>query len=562
MLVKALAAALVALVALVPAAAPATLEGPSLAATGRWLAPFDGEVPAVSMSVLPDGRVLYWDGVEVEGEQDLDFTFFLTYPHRAESRVWDPATGLVTTPNDSTGAGSDLFCAGHAILPDGRVLAAGGTDWTSIPQAGAWDILYGSYDARVFNPATNDWERVADMGHGRWYPSVLTLPSGDALAASGIATLTSPDTMQRAYEVYDAEADDWSDAGERLLPMYPRLIPVPSGPLKGELFYTTAGALWGPFGAHPMEAQWSVQQAYDPATGETRFLTPSAFGARQHAASVLLMLDPAQGHRARVLTFGGTLQRSAAAVPFAEVADLGGEGGLPVSNRVVAPMAEGRWHLNGVLLPDGGVLAVGGGRYDNVIFHGQPNLPVLTTERYDPATGTWATLATMGVPRMYHSTAVLLPDGRVLAGGHVPLPVPLKAARDNEALSGTPFSQAQVQERRLELFEPPYLFRGPRPVLAQAPSEVAYGETFAVTLGGAAADVTSAVLIRLGSTTHSYDSGQRGIGLALGGASGSQLTLAAPPDADVAPPGHYMLFVGTGSGDTYVPSVARIVRLA
>jgi hypothetical protein len=536
--------------AVLPTSAPG--EGP--AALGRWdPLIIEGEVPAVSMAVLPDGRVLYWDGVEVahdHGDGDLmdDATFFLSHPHDADSRVLDlsGAAPQVITPLNSNGGSSDLFCAGHVILPDGRVLAVGGTDWTTIPEAGGWDILYGTPDARVFDPEITGWVDAPEMDHGRWYPSVITLPDGHALVASGIETLTNPMTLQTALERYDAEAEAWSSAGDRLLPMYPRLEVVPSGPLAGQVFYSTVGAMWGPFGWHPLEASWSLQQAYDPQTQQWRDLGPSLFGARQHGVSVMLPLDPADGYHAQVLTFGGSLQRSVLATPLAEIADLSTD---PPTNRLAAPMNEPRWHHNGVLLPDGNVLAVGGGLYDNVVIHGQPNVPVMSAELYDPTADTWTTLAEMQVPRMYHSTAALLPDGRVIVGGHVPLPVPFSAAREHVP------TQDQIVETRLEIFEPPYLHRGDRPVIQDAPAGVGYGDSFQVQVSDAAA-IESVVLIRPGTTTHAYDSGQRMVHLDFTSSSAGTLNVVAPPDAAVAPPGPYMLFVNKHTEDGPVPSVS------
>lgn len=534
-------------------------DGDDPSVTGRWLTPFDGEVPAVSMALLHDNSILYWSGVEAAHEHDEDMTFFLSHPHDAQWRVLDLDTMTVSEPGGDTG--SDLFCAGHTILPDGRVLAAGGTDYTTIPEAGQWDVLYGTPDARIYDPATRTWELTTPMDDGRWYPTVMTLSDGRALAASGIETLTQPMTMQTSLETFEAASEDWSPAGERLLPMYPRLLEVPRGPLEGKVFYSTLSTLWGPFGEHPLEAEWSLQQSYDVSTREWTDLTPSLFGARQHGVSVMLPLDPAEAYDTEVLSFGGTLQRSVAAVPFSEIADLSGDSGLPVANRFAAPMENPRWHGNGVLLPDGTVLAVGGGLYDNVVVHGQPDVPVLPAEAYDPATDSWTTLASMQVPRMYHSTALLLPDGRVLAGGHVPLPVPFKTARDDPTLSSTPFSQAQVQETRFEIFEPPYLFRGDRPTFTTSDTELGYGEPFSIQVANADGDDLRVALVKAGATTHAWDATERMVWLEADQVGGS-LSVTSPPDALVAPPGWWMLFVDRVLDDgSLVPSVATWVHV-
>lgn len=536
------------------------------AVSGKWAAPTDGQAPAVNMVLLKDGRVLYWSGVEA-GENDG--VFITGVPVNAESRIFDPRTGLVTTPNDPSGAAGDLFCSGQTILADGTIITAGGSDWRTLPStvfdagnstrdgdyahADPGPVLYGLKDTRSFDPTTSTWTRVADMNVGRWYPTVITGADGSAIVASGIGQLTNPLDHRTTLEHWDGSA--WTNVtnGDNLLPLYPRLFTVPSGALKGDLFYETVGTLWGPFGERPDEATWSFEQVFN-GSAWTR-LGPSAFGARQHAASVMLPLDPSDGYTARLVTFGGTLQRSVVATPASEVTTIDADG--TIRHDITGLLNHPRWHLNGVALPDGTILAVGGGMLDNVVAHGQPNVAVLAAEQFDPATGTWSDRAPMTVPRMYHSTALLLPDGRVLAGGHVPLPVPWKAARDN-----VPYED-QIAEKRLEIYSPPYLFWGPRPVLDTAPAAVHYGDVFTVTAKPGSVDVTDAVLVHPGATTHSWDADQRTIVLPLLAHNGTSYTFQAPPDGDVASPGDWMLFLRhhvDGKGD--VPSVARFVHLA
>lgn len=548
-----------------PRAGPRPTPGPGpgqsypvdagLARTGRWTAPFDGEVPAVNMALLRDGRVLVYSGVEAnESDGAANIVFFDVHPTSGQSRIIDFSgpRPVVVLPGSPDGAADDLFCSGMAILPDGRVLAVGASEWHDQPANPTEPFLRGGTDARIFDPGTGNWTRGADMLFGRWYPTALTLPDGTALVASGIGSLTNPSEQWPQSEVYDPATDTWTylAGADQLLPLYPRLSVVPGGPYKGHVFYNTVGTLWGPFGEHPLQAQWSLQKDLDLGDLEGGWSDegPSVFGARQHGSSVMLLLDPADDYAPSFVNFGGTLYQSLVATPFTEVADLST---APPTNTVGPSMASPRWHHNGVLLPTGEVVAVGGGLYDNVIAHGQPNVAVLPAEMYDPATGAWATLAGMSVERMYHSTAVLLPDGRILAGGHVPLPNPFKAARDTY--------NPQVAETRLEIFEPPYLFRGPRPVLAAAEDEARYGAPIRAEVQGA---VDRFVLMRPGATTHAWDSEQRGILLKHTQAADGSYSVQMPPDAMVAVPGHYMLFaIGPGEGGP-VPSVAQFVHLA
>ena len=192
-------------------------------------------------------------------------------------------------------------------------------------------------------------------------------------------------------------------------------------------------------------------------------------------------------------------------------------------------MAERRQHLNAVLLPDGTVLAIGGARGADAYSD-----PAYPSELYDPDTESWTTMDSAFAPRAYHSTAVLLPDGRVLSAGQT---------RGNLQTTG-------------EVFSPPYLFAGPRPVIDAAPSAIGYGDTFVLDTTDAAA-VDEITLIRASTTTHGVNFDQRSVPLSFTVGDGS-LTVDEPASNLDAPPGWYMLFVL----DEGVPSVAAWVRVS
>ena len=150
-------------------------------------------------------------------------------------------------------------------------------------------------------------------------------------------------------------------------------------------------------------------------------------------------------------------------------------------------------------------------------------------------------MCSIHVPRLYHSTAILLPDARVLMAGRSGL------------FQDSPYDYA---EHRVEIFSPPYLFRGPRPVIASAPSSAAYGAT--ITIGTPQASSVSAVaVIRTGAVTHAFNMDQRYVALSITGRAGNNLTVQTPPDGQAAPPGYYLLFVLRNG----VPSVATFIRL-
>jgi hypothetical protein len=187
-----------------------------------------------------------------------------------------------------------------------------------------------------------------------------------------------------------------------------------------------------------------------------------------------------------------------------------------------------RRQINATLLPDGTVLVTGGSSSPGF---NEPAGAVYAGELWDPVAETWTTVASFTQYRGYHSFTLLLPDGRVLSGG------------GDASMSA-------------EVYSPGYLFKGARPVITSAPSTVTYGQPFFVTTADAA-QISRVNLLRLSSVTHAFNMEQRISRLAFSAAANG-LNVAGPTDANLSPPGHYMLFILNGSG---VPSVANIVRV-
>jgi hypothetical protein len=199
-------------------------------------------------------------------------------------------------------------------------------------------------------------------------------------------------------------------------------------------------------------------------------------------------------------------------------------------------MAFARRQLNATLLPTGDVLVTGG--TSGAGFNNAEGA-VRTAELWHPATGTWMTLASSAVARMYHGTALLLPDGRVLYTG------------SGDGPDGT------VNERNYELYSPPYLFNGARPTITGAlPPSAGYGQTQVVNTPDGAR-IARVTLIGLGSVTHAFDQSARLVPLSFSPAA-TGLTITLPASRTTAPPGPYMLFLVNTNG---VPSVGRIMLL-
>jgi PKD repeat protein len=337
------------------------------------------------------------------------------------------------------------------------------------------------------------------MRRGRWYPTNTTLANGDVLIIGG------RDEMRE----WVREPEVWTPGGLRELgnagrglPYYPRTFLAPDG----RIFY--AGEQLGSKYLDPSGAgRWSAGP---------RQLYPTN---RNYGAAV--MYD-----EGKILYVGG-----ARTTNTAETIDL--NSAAPMWEWT-GSMAFPRRHLNATLLPTGEVLVTGGtsGTGFNDYRAG-----VHAAEIWNPGTGTWRTLASNTVDRAYHSTSLLLPDGRVLHAG-----------------SGN--AVGAPDEENAELFSPPYLFRGDRPAITDVPSSVGYGTSFSVSTPDAD-DIRKVSLIRLGSTTHAFDMNQRFQWLSFTRDAGS-LTVSAPASHNRAPPGHYLIFI-LNSND--VPSRGRIIRI-
>jgi hypothetical protein len=203
-------------------------------------------------------------------------------------------------------------------------------------------------------------------------------------------------------------------------------------------------------------------------------------------------------------------------------------------------MSSPRRHHTATVLPDGQVLVTGGvsgGGFNDV------GSGVRAAEIWNPASNEWTTLASNSITRAYHGVSLLLPDGTVLHGASGDANVPG---------TNTPYPA----QRNHEIFHPPYLFKGARPVVTDAPSTVGYGQSFDVATEYAA-QITKVRWIRLGSVTHAFDANTMGISLEFT-KEATGISVSTPANPNVAPPGHYMMFLLNRNG---VPSVGRIIRV-
>ena len=500
---------------------------------GRWeILPFHSEVLAVHAALLHTGKVLFFAG---SGSSQVRFhspDFGDVAKGVAVSVVWDPSVAPgpgnpnffhPATLDRADGNPFDMFCCGHAFLPDGRLLVAGGT------------LDYGPFrgcvDAAVFDPITQDWAFVKPMAHGRWYPTLITMDDGRILTVTGLDEGFANNHNQ-ALEIYSVATDTWEV--KHFAQGFPGL------PLYAHTFLLKDGKVF--FSGGRMDDNLDVQPClFDPTENPVNTQTINDLldpVLRNQSASVIL--PPAQDQKIMIMGGGPAgKENQADSTGMVSIVDFNAAQPTYVA---AAPMLLPRIHLNAVILPDRTVFASGGSLKQETI-----PLARLQAELYDPATDTWHMMATAAVPRLYHSVALLLPDGRVVAAGSNP--------NGGQSIPWIPADPEE--EMRLEVFSPPYLFKGPRPVIGAVPAEWHYGDNISIRTAQAQT-IRWASLIQGGVTTHSFDCGQRLVDLPLTAQTIALIKVQVTNEPGIAPPGWYMLFLTDTDG---IPSVAKWIHL-
>jgi Domain of unknown function (DUF1929)/Glyoxal oxidase N-terminus len=394
----------------------------------------------------------------------------------------------------------DMFCNGMVLLDDGRPFIASGTI--------QYDPFFGQPLTETFDPQANTFSPGPNMAHGRWYPTLVTLGDGRVMIFSGLNETGGTNTAVEFYTVNTG----WSS--QIIAPwtpdLYPRLHLLPNG----KVFYSGAQ---------------TTSKLFDPSTNtwNTSLAKTNYSGTRTYGTSVLLPLSPSNNYDPKVIIMGG----GNPATGTTEIIDMGSS---TPAWQYGPNMSQARIEMNAVILANGKVLALGGSVNDE-----DTSTASLNADLYDPVSNTFSSAGANAYPRLYHSVALLLPDATVWFAG------------------GNPSRGSYVQQ--MEIYKPAYLFNpdgtlATRPSITSAPASVRYGESFNVTTPD---NIASVVLVRNGTVTHAFGMDQREVGLSFTAGSGS-LTVTAPPNGNIAPPGYYMLFLLNQSG---VPSVASFIQI-
>ena len=492
--------------------------GPSF--YGKWETLPDSAVYVVHAAVLNSGKVLMFAGRAEGANLPLN------------SAVWDPKKQGQPDAFDIQKAGQpgtytdDLFCSHHSFLADGKLLVNGGDNRPNGHTLKA---------TNVFDPANNQWlkppNKPPDMNHARWYPTTLTLPENKGVITfSGDSSERDPNgTIEGIVdEVEIFNMVDWKDVtgANKSLQIYPGMHLLANGKI---LYVTTRWASGRGLWTNPPKTA-----SFDLSNNTWQDIGYQLVKDRTEGMSVILPPD-----NKRVMVIGGrgdhaseTSTNSVEMINFNETNPQW---------REVKEMHFKRRNVNAVLLPTGKVLVCAG--IQGFKSDSDPK-PVLTAELYDPVADDWNDMAPMTIPRLYHSVSLLLPDARVLNLGSV------------EA-GGTNWYDLITD---IEVFSPPYLFRGSRPTISNVPAEVDHGKTFTLETPDANS-IKKVILVRPGAATHHTDTEQRVVPLEFTQDGTNELKVTMPNGNHphyIAIRGYYMLFILNKKD---VPSIAKFILL-
>jgi hypothetical protein len=465
-------------------------------AGGFFGPPFPWPIIPLHMVLLPGGRVLNY-GTDETGAQGGQLIY----------DIWDPKLGNGSNAHTilPNGTSTDIFCSAASLIGEGL---AGPTSLTGKLLIIGGDLTvdgvrnFSNNKVNVYNPGNNTLTASGTMNFPRWYPSITTLRNGNKLVLGG--TL-SPGVGAPTPEVFRP------GSGWRTLPG------VSIDP--GEWYY--------PRGFVGFDGAVILLHH----NGKIFRITTGGAGTMQDTGS---LMAPGSAHYPSVM-FAPFKVLEVRANNIAQVVDISS---FPPVVTAVPNLNYDRIWGNATLLPDGNILVTGGSGVENQLTN-----VAYQAEIFNPSSGTWTLGASASIPRLYHSSTLLLRDGSVLTGG-----------------GGAP---GPINELNAEIYYPGYLYLkdgsgnpAPRPQIVSAPTQLKLGQNFSVTVGSND-QIGSVNLVRHGSSTHSFNSEQRLIPVPFS-QSGTTVTGSVDSAPEKIPQGYYMLFVFNTNG---VPAVAKTISV-
>ncbi|MDG9721051.1 kelch motif-containing protein [Streptomyces sp. DH24] len=382
----------------------------------------------------------------------------------------------------------------------------------------------GIRDAYEFDPVAEKYIKVDPMKEARWYPTLTTLSDGRILSVSGLDDIGQ--LVPGKNEVYDPETRTWEYTDKvRQFPTYPALFLMQNG----RIFYSGSNAGYGPDDVGRDPGVWDVDT-------NTFTKIPGLSDPKLLETSATVLLPPAQDEKYMVIG-GGGVGESRRSSEKTRIVDLKADEPRFVDG---PSLEKGTRYPQASVLPDDSVL-VSGGSQD---YRGRGRSDILQARLYDTERNVFERVADPLVGRNYHSGSVLLPDGRVMFFGSDSLFADRANTKPGEF------------EQRIEIYTPPYLYRGERPSLSGGPQTIARGGTGTFTSADASS-VQKVRLIRPSASTHVTDVDQRSVALDFETA-GDKVTVTMPRNRNLVQSGWYMLFVTDADG---VPSKAQWVRV-
>ncbi|KAL8994966.1 MAG: hypothetical protein Q9169_005207 [Polycauliona sp. 2 TL-2023] len=481
---------------------------PAPESAGQWGETINFPLIPVAAAIIPStSEVLVWSAWNAD--------FFGDGNGKTVTATFNPLTGIVTQ-SIVTVTNHDMFCPSISLTKSGLIVVAGGTN---------------SEKTSIYRPETRSWSPGGNLVIPRGYNSAVELSNGGVFTIGG--SYSGP-MGNKNGELFDTVANTWS-----LRPGCP-VAPTLTNDIEGVFRSDNHAWLFARQNNSVFQAGPSKKMNWFTTDGQGS-TTPAGFRGNDNDAmnGNAVMYDAVAG---KILTVGGSTNYvNAYTTSNAHIITLGAPNTTPTVT-AIGNAHYGRTLHNSVILPDGKVFIVGGVNYAKLFVD---DASILYPELWDPTTNSFTVMAPMAIPRNYHSVALLLTDGTVLAAGG--------------GLCGVGCVGNHYDG---QIFRPPYLFNrdqtpATRPkILSTNPArQIKLGSTIEVRMDGG---VIKFSLVRFGSVTHSLNTDQRRVPLASMTGGDNVYRVIVPTDPGVVVPGWWMLFGMNAQG---VPSEATILNI-